>query len=56
VQAQLDAIQAQLKQPPLLSPEPPAKPEPDYSGLIIGLCVAGGLFVGVILFYVVGKN
>ncbi len=55
VQAQLDSIQAQLNQPPLPQKQP-VEPEPDYSGLIIGLCIAGGLAVGIFLFYVVGKN
>lgn len=47
IQAQLDAQQQQQQQPPT---------EPDYSGLVIGLCIAAGLVVGVVLFYIVGKN
>jgi len=53
IQAQLDSIQAQLNQPQLL---PPEEPKPDYSGLFLGIAIAAGLVVGVVLFYVVGKN
>jgi len=51
VQAQLDAIQAQLNQPPLLPPEPPVEPEPEFNAWFAVIAAALGFGIVFLVHY-----